>query len=208
MHVILVHGLGRTPLSLIRLARDLQRMGHTTELVGYIAAVERFSSIRSRVRRSLERAAHTNQPYAGVGHSLGGLLLRAALVGWPRRLLSPRLLVMLGTPHRSPRLAQRFHRSWPYRLINGQSGQLLARPRFFAALPQVRVPCTVIAGTRGWRLARPAFPGVDNDGIVALPEVEPASGASVVKLPVGHTFMMNDPRVRRLLGQLLADAEI
>jgi hypothetical protein len=206
MHVLLIHGLGRTPLSLARLARDVRQLGHTAELVGYVAAVERFGRIRSRVRRRLERTARRGQPYAANGHSLGGVMLRSALAGWPRGLALPRHLILLGTPHQPPRLARRFRDWWPYRLVNGQSGQLLARPRFFAVLPQVGVPCTVVAGTRGWRLGQRLFGEVANDGIVAVAEVHGESGAHVVHLPVGHTFMMNDRRVRTLIREILSQA--
>ncbi|HET8622251.1 MAG TPA: hypothetical protein VFM14_01685 [Gemmatimonadales bacterium] len=206
MHILLVHGLGRSPLSLLRLARDLQRAGHSTELAGYVAAVEHFPRIRARIRRRLRRIAATGQPYAAIGHSLGGVLLRTALVGWPPDLRPPQHLVMLGTPDRPPRLARRLRWWWPYRLLNGQTGQLLARQTFFDALPRVTVPCTVIAGTRGWRSVRAPFAGIDNDGIVAVPEVRPSTGAAFVPLPVGHTFMMNDPRVRTLVRAILTHA--
>src|SRR6266545_2243859 len=89
MRVLLLHGLGRTPLSLARLGRELRRAGHVPELVGYVAAVERFAVIRARVRRRLEHAARRGEPYAAVGHSLGGLLVRAALTEWPADLPLP-----------------------------------------------------------------------------------------------------------------------
>jgi alpha-beta hydrolase superfamily lysophospholipase len=105
--------MGRTPLSLFRLARHLRRAGHRPRVVGYIAAVERFPAIRDRVRRRLEHAARSGQPYAAIGHSLGGLFLRAALDAWPAALPLPRHVIMLGTPNRLPRLARRLHRLWP-----------------------------------------------------------------------------------------------
>jgi hypothetical protein len=203
MHVLLVHGLGRTPLSLLRLGRDLRRAGHTTELVGYVAAAEPFCRIRRRVRRRMERIAREGRPYAGIGHSLGGLFLQAALAGWPKELPLPAHLIMLGSPHAPPRLASRFRHRWPYRLVNGQSGQLLARPRFFAVLPEVPVPYTVVVGTHGWRLMQRLFGGAANDGIVAVDEVRAAPAAEFVHLPVGHTFMMNDGRVRALVREIL-----
>jgi predicted esterase len=55
MRLLLVHGMGRTPLSLARLARFLWREGHRVERLGYVAAFETFESIRARVRRKLER---------------------------------------------------------------------------------------------------------------------------------------------------------
>jgi len=77
MRVILVHGLARTPLSLAGLARDLRRSGHRTDLVAYSGALESYAGIVARVRRRLEATAAARDPYALIGHSLGGLIVRA-----------------------------------------------------------------------------------------------------------------------------------
>jgi hypothetical protein len=68
MRVILVHGMARTPLSLLGLARDLRRAGHHTELVAYSGALESYLGIVGRVRRRLLAAARGGEPYAAVGH--------------------------------------------------------------------------------------------------------------------------------------------
>ena len=206
MRVLLIHGLARTPLSLLGLARDLRRAGHQTELVAYSGAFESYPKIVARVRRRLERAAHRGEPYALVGHSLGGVIVRAALDQWPSRLALPRHLVMLGTPNHVPRLARRFHRWWPYRLVNGQCGQLLAEPSFFARLPRPTVPTTVIAGTKSWPRSLSLFGGVPNDGVVAVGETRLESGAPPIELQASHTFMMNNRQVRATVRELLARA--
>jgi pimeloyl-ACP methyl ester carboxylesterase len=199
LQVLLVHGMGRTPLSLFRLARHLRRAGHRPRVVGYVAAVERFPTIRDRVRRRLELAARSGRPYAAVGHSLGGLLVRAALADWPGAMPLPRHVIMLGTPSRPPRLARRLQRLWPYRLFNGECGQLLARAEFFTGLPPVVVPWTIVSGTGGWRGNWGPFGHDANDGVVAVDETEMNGPAHLAQLPVRHTFMMNDRRVRALL---------
>jgi hypothetical protein len=206
MRVLLIHGLARTPLSLLGLARDLRRSGHQTELVAYSGAVESFGGIVARVRRRLERAAHRGESYAVVGHSLGGIIVRAALDHWPPGLALPRHLVMLGTPNHVPRMARRFHRWWPYRLVNGQCGQLLAEPSFFARLPEPTVPTTVIAGTKSWPRALSPFGEVPNDGVVAVEETRLDSGAPLIELQASHTFMMNNRQVRATVRELLARA--
>lgn len=203
MRVLLVHGLGRTPASLWSLARALRREGHEPELVGYMAAVERFDAIRARVRRRLEAAASRTAPYAAVGHSLGGLLLRSALADWPDTLPLPRRVVMLGTPSSPPRLARRLHRFWPYRVALGETGQLLARPAFFADLPPLPVPGTLVAGVRGLAGRWSPFGDEPNDGIVARSETVLQEGVPVIEVPAAHTFLMNHPAVRRLVTDAL-----
>jgi pimeloyl-ACP methyl ester carboxylesterase len=203
--VLLIHGLARTPLSLLGLARDLRRAGHRTELVAYSGALESYAGIVARVRRRLELAALGGEPYAVVGHSLGGVIVRAALDGWPADRLLPAHLIMLGTPNHVPRLARRFRRWWPYRLVNGECGQLLADAAFFARLPLPPVPTTVIAGTKNWpRLSW--FDGRPNDGVVAVDEARLGPPASLVELRASHTFMMNNRQLRATVRDLLARA--
>ena len=206
MRVLLIHGLARTPLSLLGLARDLRRAGHHTELVAYSGAFESYAHIVDRVRRRLDQAARGVEPYAVVGHSLGGLIVRGALDAWPADRALPRHLIMLGTPNHVPRLARRFQRCWPYRLVNGECGRLLTDAGFFARLPRPPVPTTVIAGTKGWPRPLSLFDGLANDGVVAVEEARLDSPASLIELRASHTFMMNNRQVRAVVRELLAQA--
>jgi pimeloyl-ACP methyl ester carboxylesterase len=202
VQVLLVHGMGRTALSLFRLARDLESAGHRARLLGYVSAVEPFARIVSRIHHRLTQLARNRQPYAVVGHSLGGLLVRAALARSPVAP-PPAHLIMLGTPNRSPRLARRYQRLWLYRWVNGESGQVLCQTRFFEELPPLPVPYTIIAGTKGWRDGPGLFGGEPNDGVVAVSETMVASTDVPIELPVRHTFMMNDRRVREVIRTVL-----
>ena len=112
--VLLVHGMGRTPLSMWRLARTLRRAGLATEGFGYVAAWQPVSAIVDRLRARLEAMADGD--YVVIGHSLGGLLLRAAVATLPRGVPRPQRIIMLATPNHSPRLARRFEHAWWYRI--------------------------------------------------------------------------------------------
>jgi hypothetical protein len=196
MHIVLVHGLGRTPLSMARLARCLKKAGHATESLGYIAALEPFEHIRTRVRARLFASAAAG-PYAAIGHSLGGLLLRAALADFPGSAPRPRLLVTLGSPTRPPRLASRLRDVWLYRRLAGECGQLLADADFLRSLHVPSVPYTAIAGTRGWPRHVGPFRGALNDGVVALDETRAADSVEHVHVPAFHTFLMNSRVVQQ-----------
>ncbi|XGB40792.1 MAG: alpha/beta hydrolase [Nodosilinea sp. LVE1205-7] len=71
MHILLIHGLARTSLSLLNLERSLQQLGHTTEQFSYFAFAETFDAIANRLRQQLQRLGHQGS-YAVVAHSLGG----------------------------------------------------------------------------------------------------------------------------------------
>ncbi|MDJ0599257.1 MAG: hypothetical protein QNJ37_10505 [Crocosphaera sp.] len=78
MKILLIHGLSRTPLSLSGLESYLQVRGATTEQFSYFAFAETFDSIVERLYLRL-RAIANQGTYGIVAHSLGGLLIRAAL---------------------------------------------------------------------------------------------------------------------------------
>lgn len=196
--------MGRTPLSLARLARCLRREGHRVERLGYVAALESFARIRGRIRARLLALAAAGERYAVVGHSLGGLALRAALPGVRP---APAHFVMLATPNRPPRLARRLHRLWPYRLLCGECGQLLASRDFFQRLPGPPGAYTIIAGSGGPRGRRSPFGEDANDWLVAVEETKLTPGDRPTILPVGHTFMMNDRRVQSAICRVLAQTE-
>lgn len=199
---MLVHGMGRTPLSLHGLARHLRRAGYDAHVAGYVASVERFARIVQRIHDRVAVMGEGGQRYAVIGHSLGGLLLRAALAELSASA-PPSQLIMMGTPHRPPRLAVRYRGLWPYRLINGECGQILAQPSFFDQLAPLAVPYTIIAGSSGWVGRGSPFMSEPNDGLVAVSETRVCRDDDPLVLPVRHTFMMNDSRVRAVIRKVL-----
>lgn len=200
MQLLLLHGMGRTALSLRGLTHDLQLPGHRVEVLTYWPAFESFSRIVGRVQQRLGSLA-ARGPYAAIGHSLGGLLVRVAIADSPFTL--PVHLIMLGTPNQPPRLAQRLRRFWPYRWAKGECGQLLARPEFFAQLPPLSIPYTIIAGTGGPRGSWSPFGADPNDGVVAVAETLVSPADRPMTFPVRHTFMMNDRLVRSAVRHVL-----
>ena len=202
--VLLVHGLWRTPLSFLPLTHRLRAWGHRPEHFGYAAVAERYDAIVDRLVRRLDRLAADSEPYAVIGHSLGGVLLRAALARLAGAL--PARLVMLGTPNRPPRLARRLGVRPGYRRLMGECGAHLSSEAFYASLPPPMVPYTIVAGTAGPRGRWSPFGNELNDGIVAASETPVRSDDVVVHLPVIHTFMMNDRQVQEVIAGALGAA--
>ncbi len=195
MIVLLIHGLGRTPASLFGLASMLRRAGHHPRFFAYSPTFESLPRVVRRLATCLKKLEGKGQPVGLVGHSLGGLLLRNALVEVPS--LRVRNFIMLGTPNRPPRLAWRAWKLFPFRWFTGDCGALLSDPAAMAALPCPTVPYVLIAGTAGPRGRYSPF-GIDaNDGVVAADEVPIRTGDDVLHFPVWHTLMMDDPEVRR-----------
>jgi pimeloyl-ACP methyl ester carboxylesterase len=170
-----------------------------TELFGYVAAWQTVEQIVGRLRTRVEMMADGH--YVLIGHSLGGLLLRAAVASLPLGVRRPHRIILLATPNRSPRLARRFGHAWWYRALNGDAGALLAQEARMAEIPRLDVPCTIIAGTRGVYGRWSPFENEQNDGLVAVTETEIAGADEWISLPLRHPFIMNDARVHQIVRE-------
>lgn len=200
-----MHGLGRTALSCLGLARTLRRCGGAVESFSYAAFVQPYGTILDRLVRRLDRLA-AGGDYAVVGHSLGGVLLRDAL---PRiHGNPPRHLVMLGTPNHPPRVARLASGFPPFRWLAGDCGARLCDAAFYARLPPPAVPCTVVAGTRGITGRWSPFGAEPNDGLVAVTEARLDGAGTLVTLPVAHTFMMSNAAVQAATCRALGLAAV
>ena len=202
MRVLLAHGLGRTPASLMLLHRALKRAGHEPAQFAYFAFAESYARIRERLVGRLRQLALDPAPVALIGHSLGGLLLRDALADVPE--LNVHRLIMLGTPNRAPRRAQRVESWLPFKVFARSSGTLLASPSAFSRIAVPSVPYTIIAGTGGYRWLSSPFGAEPHDGVVAVGETRIRDSDEPVLLNVAHTFMMNDRRLQDFVVDLLA----
>lgn len=205
MRVLLVHGLGRTPLSMALLARRLRRGGHMPESFGYLPTTSSYDVICRRLDARVRSADTGKAPWVAIGHSLGGLLLRDAITtAAPAHLAH---LVMLATPNRLPRMATHASRVAPFRWFAGECGQRLATPGYFARLPELRVPYTVFAGTRGIRGRWSPFGDDPNDGIVAVSETVLDPESPPVLVSASHTFIMNHALVQATILEILAGVD-
>ncbi len=200
-HVILIHGLSRTPLSMLSLGRFLHRHGFETSTFGYAAFAERYEGIVRRLRDRFHQLAG-HGPFAVVAHSMGAVLTRSALAEWDGP--KPYHVVMLGPPNRPPRLASHAVRWPPWRWLSGQSGRNLADATFYDSLPPLPVPYTIIAGTAGWAGRRGPFSGEPNDGVVAVSETRLDEADQVREVRTSHTLMMFRGPVKRAVLDALS----
>ena len=204
MRLLLIHGMGRTPLSLALLGRRLTQQGHSVRYFGYAAFRESFDQIVGRLAATI-RATAAQHPYALIGHSLGGILARAALPTLACR--PPRHLVMLAPPNQAPLLARRLRTHLLYQLTTRDCGGKLADQAFYATLPPPSIPTTIIAGTAGPRGRWSPFGNQPNDGVVAVEETRLGPNRKVILIPSVHTLIMNSPQVTRVICELLTDTQ-
>ncbi|MDR2016876.1 MAG: alpha/beta hydrolase, partial [Burkholderiales bacterium] len=191
---LLLHGLGRTPLSMALLAHQLRTADIDARCFGYSATFEHFSACRARLLTRINAMA---PPYVLIGHSLGTVLIRSIL---PELAAPPLACFFLTPPTVACRLARRFASRRPYRWLTGEMGQLLADPAFMEALPVPSVPTTVYVGTRGLHGRFSPFADEANDCILsaeetALPETSP--NIRYVEVRTTHSFIMYHKDIAR-----------
>lgn len=192
MKAFLVHGMGRTPASQFILARRLRAGGFGVRLFGY-STLDSFESVVARLTSRVQRETALG-PFVLVGHSLGCVIIRAAV---PRLVpRSPLACYFLAPPSTACRAARIFATNPLFTLLTGEMGRCLANEAFMASLPVPQVPIRIYAGTAGPRGALSPFGHEENDGILAVSETIIADAqATVVKVPALHTFIMNSPLV-------------
>ncbi len=198
MQALFVHGMGRSPLSGWRLLARLRAQGIHTHTLGYVATFQSAASIRKRLVARIEAlAAHGN--YVLIGHSLGGVLLRAAVASLPPGTRLPRQVFLLGSPIQPSCLAQKLRRNWLFRTLAGDCGQLLASPSRMAEIGAGLAPTTSMVGVSGWTGRLSPFKDETNDGLVSVAEASAEWVSETIRIPAWHTYLPSNKQIAQLI---------
>lgn len=207
MQALFVHGMGRSSLSGRRLLARLRAQGIVTHAFGYATPFQGFASIRLRLAARIGALSAAGD-YVLIGHSLGGVLLRAAVAALPAGTPQPRQIFLLGSPIQPARLAQKLQRNWIYRLLAGDCGQLLASDTRMAQIGPGPTPVTSILGVAGWQGRLSPFRGEMNDGIVSVSEASAAWVAEELRISALHTYLPSNKRVASLILERIAPQQM
>lgn len=190
--VVLVHGLWLSGWSLLLLRRHLQRCGFSTIYAFSYQSVgrdllENGTALNAFLLTLSAPTIHL------VGHSLGGLVIRALFQQHPQQ--RPGRIVTLGSPHRGSQPANVLARSAFGRRITGRSiAQLVAGTPEDWPLPSrdfgvVAGSMSLGLGTLFARLPKP------NDGVVTLAETLVPGATDHIILHVSHIALVLSRRV-------------
>lgn len=186
------------------LARRLRRQGFTVHAFSY-------PSVRADLSANAERLAHFLDALDAdivhlVGHSLGGILIRALFHYSPSRQAGR--IVTLGTPHGGSRVARHLSRHALWRRLMGSGvAQLLAgTPQEWSSPPR---EIGVICGTRSFGMGRLLYRGLPrpNDGLLTVKESAFPDAREHLVLPVSHTGMLFSREVAERVGQFLVNGK-
>ena len=96
--VVLLHGLGRTAFSMIVLEQRLKAVGYRVHNIEYSSLTSDFDTAVEDVAKQARGMVREGSKVHFVGHSLGGLVIRALLEKQRPKLMGR--VVMLGTPNK------------------------------------------------------------------------------------------------------------
>ena len=181
---MLLHGMGRSWISMALLGLRLKRAGYEVHLFGYSSRRESLEALSSRLKRIVKERVEASE-YHLIGHSLGNIIVRNGFRGDG---FAPGLkrVVMLAPPNGPAALASTLRHSRLYQWWTGDSGQKLADENFYRDLPVPSVEFGVIAGDKGHRLGF----GDDNDGVVRVENTKLDGMRDWVRVHHTHTFIM------------------
>ncbi|GGC58600.1 esterase/lipase family protein [Undibacterium terreum] len=198
MRILYVHGMGRSPVSGFAMRSRLRQNGHVFDSFHYSVALESFDGICQRLSDRLQEIAAEGD-YMVLGHSLGGVLLRAVIAKLPAGTRLPRRLFLVGSPTSPARLAVWLRNFFLYRWLTGDCGQLLGSEERMRAVPAASVPTTAMIGNKGLHGRFSPFGDEGNDCIVAFSEVRADWADEIVHVPIVHAWQPSSWYIADLL---------
>ena len=204
--VVVLHGLGRTQLSMSLLVRRLRRAGLRVVWGTYPSMRRDLSALAGGWLPEFLRAHGVwDEPEVDfVTHSMGGIVVR-----WFDRHVRPgfaRRVVMLAPPNRGSEIIDRGRRWWLFRAVQGPAAlQLHTGPDSAPnQLGPGRAGFGVIAGTRSLNPVFSAIVPGPGDGKVSVERARLDGAGDFATFPYSHTWLMNRRPVQDAVLRFLA----
>jgi pimeloyl-ACP methyl ester carboxylesterase len=196
-HVVLLHGLGRSKLSMGRMEDALEAEGYAVTNIDYPGVrATGFAALVAQVRERVATCcAGKPEPVHFVTHSLGGILVRA-LIDEDR---PPNLgrVVMLSPPNQGSEWVDALGEYSLFRTATGPAAQELGTDAEAAPsrLGPVDFPLGVMTGDSSWNpIGSWLIPG-DDDGVVAVERARIDGMADFRVVNENHTNIMRSDEV-------------
>jgi triacylglycerol lipase len=193
--VVLLHGMGRTKFSMLRLASALRRDGYHVINVSYPSRTASIESLAGEWLPQQLRAAGASegQRVHFVTHSLGGIMVRLWLRDYAGTTRVGRV-VMLAPPNAGSELTDALTSFPPYRWATGVNGARLGTkpgslPTTLGNWPQARAELGVIAGDCSLNPLLGAFLPRPNDGKVSVAATHLPGERNHLVLHHSHTWL-------------------
>ncbi len=199
--VVVLHGLGRSAASMWVMASQLEEAGFQVLRVDYPSLRKTPDEILAIVAGQLEDLQiHRFQTVHFVGHSLGGLLIRAYLTD--HHLPNLGRVVVVGAPSAGTAMVDNSRHKWWFEILGPTAEALGTGPRSFPrSIGPPDYPLGVIAGRTDFD-NDDLLPGED-DGLVAVESTRVEGMADFVVVESSHWAMRYDADVVRHIASFL-----
>ncbi len=194
-HVILLHGIIRSPRSMIRIQKALDREGYRVHNFGYRSTRDTIETVAGLLHVEVKKITGKGIRIHFVTHSLGSLVVRYYFNRY--RIAKAGRIVMIAPPNRGSRLAMNLSRWKPYRHFFGHAGREVtgAPGTIPLVIPPPKREFGVIAGGLGFSIGINPFIAGDNDGTVGVEETKLPGMKDFVQVKGQHSLLLFQTRV-------------
>ena len=192
--IVLLHGLGRNNTSMWLLASRLEDAGYYVRRVEYGSLHQNPDEILAEVSSQINQCCQKHALSVHfVGHSLGGLMVRAYLQD--NKVDKLGRVVLLGTPNKGTEAADHFSNSWLMDILGPTAKALGTDDNSFPkSLETPYYPVGIIAGELKSQLNDSVIPGKD-DGLVSVESTKIDAMTDFIIIETGHSMMRYDREV-------------
>jgi pimeloyl-ACP methyl ester carboxylesterase len=192
--VYLLHGLGRSRFAMWVLASRLEDAGFLVNNIGYSSINETPEGILLDVSDQINSSLpENNQPVHFVGHSLGGLMIRAYLEDTKVKNLGR--VVLIGTPNKGTTLVDYYQDSWWMQMVGPTALALNTDEDSFPnSIADPYYPVGIIAGISEDNNNEDVLPGED-DGLVSLESTKVNGMTDITIIKSSHWMLRYDQDV-------------
>ena len=194
--VIVIHGFGHRARSMETLAQAINNAGYEVRNVGYESINESLDSVQEEVFGKFDQYISENpdKKIHFVGHSLGGLLVRAYLA--QTKLNNLGSVILMGTPNKGTQLVKQYEDKWYFSWLGAVLYDLgIDNSQFLETLQAPYYTVGVIAGSKPYSKWSADYLEGDHDGLVTVESAKLEGMNDFIEIDVNHSRMKRDPRV-------------
>jgi pimeloyl-ACP methyl ester carboxylesterase len=193
--VVLLHGLARSNMAMWLLKQRLEEADLYVKTIDYASLNQTPEQIVQNISQQINECCRSvNNRVHFVGHSLGGLLIRAYLV--ENKLDNLGSVVLIGTPNQGSEIADYANRKWWGKFAGPAALSLGTKKESFPnTLPEPDYPVGIIAGVSSSDNEE-IIPGLD-DGLVSVESTKLENMQDFIAVPSGHSMMRYNKEVAR-----------
>ena len=193
---VIIHGLGRTPMSMALPGERPERAGFRVVNFGYPSRTETIEELVNRLRQAIQECCTEDKERIHfVTHSMGGIIVRAYLAQYSTDHTGH--VVMLSPPNQGSEIADTFADSPILSRLMGPAGSQLGTDStgILHQLGPASFKLGIIIGNLSLNpLGSWMIPGSD-DGKVSIDRARLEGAIAFLVIPATHTFIMNRPDV-------------